>query len=226
MTDAGAVTWGNGTSGVTGAVSDANSLVGSTASDFVGSGGVTALTNGNYVVSSPIWDKGALTDAGAVTWGNGTGGVTGEVSAFNSLVGSTTNDCVGYGGVTPLSNGNYVVSSADWDNGMVYGVGAVTWGSGTSGISGVITAANSLVGSYYNDWVCSGGVTALSDGKYVVSSTYWDNGAVTNAGAVTWSYEESGTVGPITAENSVRGIVTGRVESWFSSTMRLTTSSW
>ena len=34
--NAGAVTWGNGTTGVSGAVSAANSLVGSTASDQVG----------------------------------------------------------------------------------------------------------------------------------------------------------------------------------------------
>ncbi len=62
-------------------VSAANSLVGSTANDQVGIGGVTALTNGNYVVSSPHWDNGAATDAGAVTWGSGTTGVSGAVSA-------------------------------------------------------------------------------------------------------------------------------------------------
>ena len=89
------MTWGNGTRGVTGAVSAANSLVGSTANDRVGGGCVTALTNGNYVVSSLYWDNGAAADAGAVTWGNGTSGVTGAVSAANSLVGSTADDRVG-----------------------------------------------------------------------------------------------------------------------------------
>ncbi len=43
--------------------------------------GVTALSNGNYVVRSPYWDNGAATDAGAVTWGSGTTGCTGAVSA-------------------------------------------------------------------------------------------------------------------------------------------------
>ncbi len=56
---------------------------------------MTALTNGNYVVSSPYWDNGAATDAGAVTWCSGTTGCTGAVSASNSLVGSTANDQVG-----------------------------------------------------------------------------------------------------------------------------------
>ena len=78
---------------------------------------MTALSNGNYVVSSPNWTNGAAADAGAVTWGSGTAGVSGPVSAANSLVGSTANDGVGGDGVTALSNGNYVVSSPNWNNG-------------------------------------------------------------------------------------------------------------
>ena len=74
----------------------------------------------------------------------------------NSLVGSTANDNVGsvdtgygpYGGVTALSNGNYVVSSPDWTNGAAADAGAVTWGSGTAGVSGAVSATNSLVGTY------------------------------------------------------------------------------
>ncbi len=77
-------------------MSAANSLVGSTGLDRVGYYGVTALSNGNYVVRSPGWDNGAATDAGAVTWGNGTTGAAGVVSAANSLVGSTAGDGVGY----------------------------------------------------------------------------------------------------------------------------------
>ena len=48
------------------------------ANDGVGGefNGVTALTNGNYVVSSPGWTNGAAASAGAVTWGSGTAGVT------------------------------------------------------------------------------------------------------------------------------------------------------
>ena len=51
-----------------------------------------ALSNGNYVVRSAYWDNGAATNAGAVTWGSGTTGVSGVVSSSNSLVGSTSND--------------------------------------------------------------------------------------------------------------------------------------
>ena len=72
---AGAVTWGNGFPGITGLVTTANSLVGSTAADEVGVGGMAALSNGDYAVLSEYWDNGATADAGAVTWGNGFGGI-------------------------------------------------------------------------------------------------------------------------------------------------------
>ena len=84
-------------------VSTANSLVGSTAFDLVGFSGVTALTNGNYVVSSREWDNGAVGDAGAATWGNGTTGISGEVSAANSLVGLVASSSLQ---VTVLDNVN------------------------------------------------------------------------------------------------------------------------
>src|SRR5688500_6053777 len=77
------------------AVSAANSLVGSKLSDNIGRS-VTALTNGNYVVSSTFWDNGAAATAGAVTLCSGTSGCpTGAVSALNSLVGTTANENVG-----------------------------------------------------------------------------------------------------------------------------------
>ncbi|MBX3582836.1 MAG: filamentous hemagglutinin N-terminal domain-containing protein [Rhizobiaceae bacterium] len=209
IANAGAVTWGNGSTGTTGVVSSANSLVGSTASNFVGIGGVTALTNGNYVVRSYYWDNGSIIDAGAVTWGNGSTGTVGAVSAANSLVGSTANDQVGSGGVYALSNGNYVVSSYNWDHGSIVNAGAVTWGSGTGSVSGVVSAANSLVGSTANDQVGIGSVYALSNGNYVVSSYNWDNGSAVDAGAVTWGSGTGGVSGIISTANSLVGNMAG-----------------
>jgi hypothetical protein len=209
--DAGAVTWGNGSTGISGPVSTANSLVGTSARDFVGFPGVTALTNGNYVVRSPNWDNPspAAEDAGAVTWANGSTGISGPITAANSLVGSSANDNVGSPGVTALTNGNYVVSSRVWNNTSppTEDAGAVTWANGSTGISGPITAANSLVGSSANDQVGSGGVTPLTNGNYVVRSSFWDNTspAAANAGAVTWANGSTGISGPITAANSLVG---------------------
>ncbi|TNE42678.1 MAG: filamentous hemagglutinin N-terminal domain-containing protein [Alphaproteobacteria bacterium] len=202
---AGAVTWGDGTTGVSGAVSAANSLVGSTAGDYVGIGIITVLPNGNYVVSSPFWSDGVATKVGAVTWGNGTSGVTGVVSSSNSLVGSTANDQVGNVGITVLSNGNYVVRSTVWDNGAATDAGAVTWGSGTSGVTGVVSASNSLVGSTTNDQVGNSGIIVLTNGNYVVSSTLWNNGAITDAGAATWGDGTTGVTGVVSASNSLVG---------------------
>jgi hypothetical protein len=144
------VTWGNGASGVSGVVSSTNSLVGSTTGDRVGDSGITELSNGNFVVSSRRWDNGTALDAGAVTWGSGTSGVSGVVSSTNSLVGSVIGDSVGSGGVTALSNGNYVVSSPDWDNGTISNAGAATWGSGVAGATDVINVGTSVIGQVEN----------------------------------------------------------------------------
>ncbi|WP_426192097.1 YDG domain-containing protein, partial [Massilia sp. DWR3-1-1] len=206
VVDAGAVTWGNGSTGSIGIVSAANSLVGSTANDFVGN--VTALSNGNYVVRTGNWDNGSVVNAGAVTWGNGATGTAGAVSVANSLVGSTASDTVGNGGITELSNGNYVVRSNAWDAGNVVNAGAVTWGNGLTGISGAVTASNSLVGSTTSDGVGNGNVAVLTNGNYVVNSINWNNGSVQKTGAVTWGNGATGTVGVVSASNSLVGSTT------------------
>ncbi|MBE9128132.1 CHAT domain-containing protein, partial [Coleofasciculus sp. LEGE 07081] len=200
----GAATWGNGTTGITGMLSIANSLVGTQTGDSVGSGGVTALSNGNYVVASPNWNN----EKGAVTWGNGTTGIIGDVNNTNSLVGTQNVDRLGNGGVTALSNGNYVVSSRLWDNGAIQDAGAVTWGDGSSGITGEVNTTNSLVGSSANNLVGFSGVTALSNGNYVVSSPFWDNGAIQNVGAVSWGNGTTGITGLVNNINSLVGTQT------------------
>ena len=205
-TNAGAVYLFNGATGAL-----ISTLKGSQANDTVGSSGVTALSNGNYVVRSAAWDNAGVVNAGAVTWGNGTSGTSGAVTSSNSLVGTKASDQVGTSGVTALSNGSYVVSSPMWDNAGVTDAGAVTWGNGTSGTSGAVTSSNSLVGTTASDQVGSSGslfmsyssVTALSNGNYVVGSASWDNAGVVDAGAVTWGSGTSGVSGAVTSSNSL-----------------------
>ena len=210
VADAGAVTFGSGTAGISGPVSTANSLVGTSTIDRVGFfGGVIALSNGNYVVRSPLWNNGATVAAGAVTFASGTAGISGPVSPANSLVGSTADDRVGNFGVTALSNGNYVVASAFWDNGAIVDAGAATFGSGTAGISGLVSPANSLVGSTAGDHVGDDSVTALTNGNYVVVSAFWDNGATVNAGAATLGSGIAGISGPVSPANSLVGSTAG-----------------
>src|SRR5437660_1566135 len=175
-----------------------------------------ALIDGNYVVSSPSWDNptGPVADVGAVTWGKGSGTTVGLVTSSNSLIGVTTSDQVGSRGVTPLTNGNYVVSSPSWDNPTEpkVDVGAVTWGNGGGGTVGLVKSSNSLIGGTANDSLgaikfsdfddpppheFTSGVTALSNGNYVVNSPDWDNptGPKADVGAVTWGNGAGGTVG-------------------------------
>ncbi|NTW52795.1 MAG: filamentous hemagglutinin N-terminal domain-containing protein, partial [Chlorobiaceae bacterium] len=205
----GAVTWGSGTSGVSGVVSISNSLVGSAAGDFVGVNGVNELTNGNYVVSSPFWNGGSGNGFGAVTWGSGTSGVTGAVSSSNSLVGSAAGDQVGVNNVIALNNGNYVVCTSSWNGGSGNGFGAVTWGSGTSGVTGVVSSSNSLVGSVAGDQVGSTSLVELTNGNYVVSSQYWHGGDINGLGAVTLGSGTSGVIGVVSAANSLVGSTAG-----------------
>ena len=158
---------------------------------------MTPLSNGNYVVDSPYWNGGR----GAVTWGNGSTGISGTVSAANSLVGSNPGDYVGgnppiasagAGGVTALSNANYVIVSPDWNDNR----GAVTWGNGTTGISGTISQAISLVGPRGSE------VLPLSNGNYVVTS---GSGATWVSGTSGQTLDGTNTITP---QNSLLGVGT------------------
>src|SRR5262249_53531128 len=118
--------------------------------------GLRVLSTGNVVVVSPNDNFGG-TSAGAVYLFDGLSG-----ALLSSLVGSNVNDRVGFG-FTPLTNGNYLVSS-------LYGTrGAVTWADSRTGVSGTVSDANSLVGSHPFDEV--GNAIPLSNGNYVVISS-------------------------------------------------------
>ncbi len=200
----GAVTWADGNTGLVGVVASSNSLIGSLANDAVGQ--VTALSNGHYVVVSTGFNNGAAIDAGAVTFVLGNAPHVDTVSAANSLIGSRTNDRVGSGGVMALSDGNYVVSSFEWDNGTLIDVGATTFASGSSGLVGVVAPANSLIGASAGDRVGFGGVTAISNGGYHVSSLEFDQAGTPNVGASTWVLRPDQRVGVVSAQNALIGL--------------------
>lgn len=223
VANAGAVTWVNGTTGLNGVVSSANSLVGSSPNDQVGFAiapfqqpydsaadySILALTNGNFLVTSLLWNNGAATQAGAVTFVNGASGIAGAVSAANSLVGTHANDQVGSAFSSELGNGNVVVVSPLWSSALAAQVGAVTWMSGTQGLAGAVSASNSLVGLSASDQVGSAGLVLLSNGNYVVLSPMWSNGAATSVGAATWGGGNVATSGIVSPANSLVGATTG-----------------
>lgn len=220
----GSVTWIPAT-GITGVVDASNSFLGTTASDQVGSGGVIAVANGNYVISSPNWDNGGVRNAGAVTLAQGGAPWLGTVNAANSLVGSSQDDFIG-NQLLALPNGNYVVLSNNWDNGTANRAGAITWGSGTLGVTGPITAANSWVGTRAEDRLGLGTFRVFADSYWAVSAEFWDapgsgSSAVFNAGAVTLGlplgpqpgqagvFDASDLSGVLSARNSAIGSVIG-----------------
>jgi hypothetical protein len=167
--DAGAVTWGSGSTGAVGQLlsGTGRSLTGSQANDRVGSGGVTPLVDGAYVVASPSWDNPSVlesdgsqapnNDAGAVTRVAGDGLLSptvvtanAVVSIRNSLVGSAVDDQVGSGGVTALQGGNFLVRSDAWGvvsvNGGATDLGAVTWVQGGAARGATVGPKNSAFG--------------------------------------------------------------------------------
>lgn len=203
--DVGAVTWGEGENGSVSPVSASTSLIGSSASDMIGSGGVYEVGSSDFIVLSPMWNHGATADVGAVTRCDGDGDCMMTVSSANSLIGSTASDKVGSFLPEVLPSGDYVISSPDWDNGATANVGAATWLDGASPTTGVVSISNSLIGSTADDMVSGGRIETVGAGNYVVSSPNWHNGTFDNVGAVTWCSGTSPCSGTISAANSLVG---------------------
>lgn len=200
---AGAVTWVDGEAGLTGPVTATNSLVGTRAGDLIGER-TRVLPGSQYVVLAPFWSSGTHSRIGAVTVGDGAGGLSGPVSVDNSLVGGRNNDLVGDGGVTVLANGNIVVVSRDWARGDTMWAGAATWMDANAPLVGVVTEHNSLVGTAFNDGR-NLRAHALVNGHAVASAPGWDHDKVTDVGAVTWIDGHTGLSGAIGPRNSLIG---------------------
>lgn len=182
--------------GCTGVVDVTNSLVGSQPNDKIG-GAVAALPNGGFVVSSTYWSG----QTGAVTVCPAAGCAGTVISALNSLVGSLPGDSVG-SSLTVLADGSFVVGSPYWTNGGAAKAGAATH-CPAAGCKGIISPANSLVGTLGDDGVGEK-ILPLANGQYLVGSTHWANGAVGYAGALS-QCPASGCSGSISNLNSMVG---------------------
>lgn len=194
LADAGAATIGPVGVGVAGLVSAANSRVGRSAGDRVGSAGATPLVNGGAVVLSPQWrsDSG-VAGAGAATLMRSSAEV-GAIDATNSLVGATAGDFAN-ASTAALANGHYVVVTPAW-NGAPDFRSAVTWADGADGATGLISAARSIVGSAadFNSLVSA---TALTDGHYVIAAPRWRDPLNGRFGGAFWIDGTGPNTGPI-----------------------------
>lgn len=102
-------------------------------------------------------------------------GVAGLISSSNSLIGSTKDDRIGILddnstrlGVYTLANSNYVICSPIWNNGTIIDAGAMTWGDGNIGVTGVISDLNSIVGSKNTQLR---GISVINNGDYLLKTS-------------------------------------------------------
>ncbi|RYD24805.1 MAG: hypothetical protein EOP86_28130, partial [Verrucomicrobiaceae bacterium] len=149
----GAVTWADGFKPLSGTVSAANSLTGTTPGDFVGAGeylkpgGVTVLANGHYTVVSPNWtDKRTAAKTGAITFSGGPRGITGEVSSANSFAARTVVSGLEWPPVITWRDGAWATSVVSQSAGS-QGINAMILGTGRAGdaMSGAVDFRNSVM---------------------------------------------------------------------------------
>ena len=148
-------------------------LAGDVKDDNLGSMGVTALGNNNFVIASDL-DDGAVVDGGSVMLVSGT---TGE-KIGTTLAGDVEDDYLGFSGVTALGNNNYVIASRRDDEGGVVNAGSVMLVDGATGAK-----IKTLAGDKAEDKLGFSSVTALANNNFVIASEY-DDGAVVNGGSV------------------------------------------
>jgi hypothetical protein len=143
---------------------------------FIAHNAVTALSNNNYVITSPSDDNGAIIDAGSVRLMDGTTGI--QIGGI--IFGDQEDDKIGESGVTVLSNDNYVIASSRDDNGFILDAGSVQLVSGTTGD----TIGPLLIGATSRSRLANGGVSALGNNNYVVASGEDDNGTMSDTGSI------------------------------------------
>ena len=172
VTDAGSVQLVDGNTGV----QIGATLAGDVANDQLGSSGITALANNNFVISSFVDDEGGVTDAGSVRLVNGSTGV----QIGSTLAGDKAFDVLSRSGVTALSNNNFVIASSFDDNGGIVNAGSVRLIDGNTGVQ----IGATLFGDLANDSLGSMGITALGNNNFVIASHEDDEGGITDAGSV------------------------------------------
>lgn len=175
--DAGSIRLLNGSTG-----NEINAIVGDVVTDAMGRGDVAILPNGNFIVTSENDDEGGVADAGSARL---ISAVTG-LQIGNSIVGMSSADKIGAidglgkgQAVLPLDNNNFAVATEDYDSAGVSNAGAVMLVNGTTA-----TIVNTLNGDENNDRLGEHGLTALSNGNFVIASPGDDENGIANAGSV------------------------------------------
>ena len=153
------------------------SFYGDQKDDRLGSSGVTALGNNNFVIASPGDNDsvGGKANAGSVMLVNGATGLQIGVT----LVGDQKDDWLGSSGVTALGNNHFVIASPFDNVDGIEDAGSVMLVSGATG-----ALIKTLVGDQEDDYLGNNGVTALANNNFVVISSEDQVDSIPGAGSV------------------------------------------
>lgn len=152
-----------------------SSIYGDTAGDQLGSDGITALANNNFVIASSFDNEGGIVDAGSVRLIDGSTGV--QISS--ALVGDSAGDHLGSDGITTLLNNTFVIASSNDNEAGINNAGSVRLVNGFTAVQ-----INAYVGDAANDMLGSNGITALANNNFVIASSFDDEGGIVDAGSV------------------------------------------
>jgi len=157
-----------------------NTLAGDVAGDSLSSNGIIALSNNNFVISSPYDDVGSIVDAGSVILVDGATGM----QLGNTLAGDVTDDRLSYNydgkGITALSNNNYLITSMYDDVGDIVDAGSVRLMDGSTGLP----IGSVIAGPVSND-VSGFHITEAGSGEfYILARPALDNNGVYDSGLV------------------------------------------
>ena len=171
VTDAGSVMLIDGSTGT----QIGSTISGDDANDRLGSSGILALSNGNFVIISNDDDVSGLADAGSVILVDGATGV----QIGSTITGDDANDFFGGFSSKALNNGNFVIASSNDNVGGLSNAGSVMLIDGSTGVQ----IGSTISGDDSNDSFGSS-VAALTNGNFAVASNRDDEGGLTDVGSV------------------------------------------
>lgn len=191
----GSLTWSDGFSPLTGNVSGANSVVG-LAGQLIGIN-TLVLPNGNYVSYSNAGNQATAFNATDGTFlATGAPGVgVGAINSTNSLIGTAS---------YPITKTVFFLKNSNF---VVIGNSSATLGSGTTGITGNPSAANSIVGAAMSNDFDNVKCESLTNDNFVLAFDAWNGGvgAATLASGTTGQFVATSMYGAISALNSLVG---------------------
>ncbi|MEG8038622.1 YDG domain-containing protein [Sphingomonas sp. LR60] len=200
----GATTLMDGTTGLHGTVSVANSAIGTTTGDQVGFAGPSFtydLANGKTLFVNPY----TAGNAGAVTEVAVGGSFTGTLDATNSLVGAASGDSLGNYGVIRLPGGSYIINSIYAGNGR----SAITYHDGATPLTGTMSLRNSFYGDAMAPTFFGLGYKLSATGSLLLNFSQEGTGRITLgfADPTGWTYARAAqstmTIAPSLIEKSL-----------------------